>query len=300
MSSIVVRDMTAESEYFVGTCSHVADISDHFRRTEVDASAAARIERLRRLHPEGLRVKVAFAGEKPVGFLHVMPIEISPWGPLGSDLHTIPCLFVVPEAQHQDAGHMLMDAAEREAREQGGKGLTSVGYFGDFWFMPAGFFVACGFQVAEQRKNTALLWKAWDATAEAPRFLEPRYAYQPIAGKVVIDLFWNVFCPTSAIEAQRVREVAAEFGDAVVLHEYAVDEPDVPAAIPEPARHFHQWRRDWMGLRSAPRRYREGHPDRIAGGVTHSCWTTINWQQTTHGIGRCTPGWSRTCWRPVG
>lgn len=90
MSSIVVRDMDAESEYFVGTCSHVDDISDCHCRAEADASTDARIERMRRLHPQGLRVKVAFAGEKPVGFLHVMPIEISPWGPLGSGLYANP------------------------------------------------------------------------------------------------------------------------------------------------------------------------------------------------------------------
>jgi hypothetical protein len=40
----------------------------------------------------------------------------------------------------------------------------------------------------------------------------------------VIDLFWNEFCQTSNIEAQRVREVAAEFGDLVALNEYSTDD----------------------------------------------------------------------------
>lgn len=56
-------------------------------------------------------------------------------------------------------------------------------------------------------------------------------------GKVVVDLFWTLFCQTSAIEAQRVREVVAEFGDDVILHEYQAEERDtlmtyqIPRAI---------------------------------------------------------------------
>ena len=46
-------------------------------------------------------------------------------------------------------------------------------------------------------------------------------------GKVVIDLFWNPICQTSGIEAQRVREIAAEFGDSIVLNEYRADDRDV-------------------------------------------------------------------------
>jgi len=42
--------------------------------------------------------------------------------------------------------------------------------------------------------------------------------------KVAVDLFWQTFCETSWIEAQRVREVSAEFGDAVALREYPVDD----------------------------------------------------------------------------
>lgn len=54
--------------------------------------------------------------------------------------------------------------------------------------------------------------------------MKPNYELKPTPGKVVIDLFWNAFCQTSSIEAQRVREVAAEFGDSVTLNEYSADD----------------------------------------------------------------------------
>ena len=83
MSTIEVRDMDTESQYFVGTCSHVDDISEHFHREEVDVSAGHRAEWLLTMYDKGLRVKVAFVDDQPVGFLHGMPIEICPWGAFG-------------------------------------------------------------------------------------------------------------------------------------------------------------------------------------------------------------------------
>ena len=111
----------------------------------------------------------------------------------------------------------------------------TLGYYHDFWFMPASFFEKCGFSMVGCREVTsegekeflgreAILWKLFDPSAEAPRFLEPNYHFKPVPGKVVVDLFWNTFCQTSDIEAQRVREVAAEFADSVVLHEYCADD----------------------------------------------------------------------------
>jgi ribosomal protein S18 acetylase RimI-like enzyme len=41
---------------------------------------------------------------------------------------------------------------------------------------------------------------------------------------VKIDLFWNRFCQTSNIEARRVREVAAEFGEKAALADYDADD----------------------------------------------------------------------------
>jgi hypothetical protein len=44
---------------------------------------------------------------------------------------------------------------------------------------------------------------------------------------VVVDLFWNVFCLTSVMEAHRVRAVCAEFEDQVVLREFQAEDRDV-------------------------------------------------------------------------
>ncbi len=234
MSAIVIRDMRPEDEYYVGTCTHVNESE------EINASAERRLAWLRDRYGEGLRVKTALVDGRQVGFLHVMPIEVSPWGPLGQDLMTIPCLVVQSGTARKGVGQAMIDAAERETTKQGRKGLVTTAYYGDFWFMPARFFERCGFSKVSSRRVTAegekeylseetILWKVLDPSAQPPDFMERAFRFEPVPAKVVVDLFWNTFCQTSDIEAQRVREVVQEFGDLVVLREHCADDPGIRA-----------------------------------------------------------------------
>ena len=91
--------------------------------------------------------------------------------------------------------------------------------------MPAQYFLKLGFKVAERRGDEAILWKQFDQDTEPPHFREEHYSFEPIKGRVVIDLFWNRFCQTSDVEAERGRNVVTEFGNDVILNEFsAVDQ----------------------------------------------------------------------------
>ena len=223
MSSIDVRDMLAEDEYFVSTCTHEGESE------EIDASARRRLAWLHSREPDGLRVKVVLVDGKRVGFLYAMPIEICPWGPLGEDLLVFPCLFVLNEAQKKGAGRALMEAVEDEALRQGKTGVVTNGYDweGASWFMPSSFFTAQGYELVERRGPVSVMWKPLEPDAVPPRMLKSDYEFEPAPGKVVVDLFWHTFCETCDIEAVRVKEVAAEFGGRVVLREYCGDDRDI-------------------------------------------------------------------------
>jgi GNAT superfamily N-acetyltransferase len=224
---IEIHDMEASDEYFVGTCTHTNESE------EIDSSAVRRLAWLKAMHKNGSRVKVATLDGEQAGFLHVIPIEFCPWGPLGRDLLVIPCLYVANKGH--GVGRALLGAAEQEARQQDQKGVVTIGYYHDFWFMPASFFEANGFLKCggarqgyfDPKSRRAMLWRVFDEHIEAPALLKPNYEFKPIPGKVVIDLFWNEFCQTSNIEAQRVKEAAAEFGDLVALNEYCADDRPV-------------------------------------------------------------------------
>ena len=229
--AITVRNMQPDDEAFVGSCSHVGETE------EWTASCRRRIPWLREQQRYGLRVKVALIDGEHIGFLYVMPIEIAPWGPEGRDLMAIQCLS--SKATRNGVGRTLIEAAEEEAREQKRNGIVVIAYYHDFWFMPASFFEKCGFSRVgeiskvtaagekEYKRNRALLWKVSDDSAEPPRFAELNYTFRPIPGKVVVDLFTSRSCLTADTEAQRVREVAEEFGSSVVMREYCADDPRI-------------------------------------------------------------------------
>ena len=248
MPSVEIYDMRdKDDEYFVGTCTHVNDTPECCLREEIDKSAKRRIAWLQRMYKKGSRVKVASIDNDQVGFLHIMPIEICPWGPIGQDLMVIPCLTVMRKVNGRGIGRALISLAEEEAKHHGRKGIIIIGYYHNHWFMPAPFFEKCGFSLIEQKGTTAILGKFFEESAESPQLLKSSYQFKPIPGKAVVDLFWNTFCPTSDIEAQRVREVAAEFGDLVVVHEYCTDERSILSRYQTPRGIFVNGKEIWWG-----------------------------------------------------
>jgi len=218
---LITRDMKPEDKYFVSTCSHVNESE------EIDRCASKRRSLFAELKERGALFKVALLEGKHVGFAYGIPIEHSPWGPVGEDLVVIPCLYVLAPATGQGTGRMLIESIEDDARTTGRKGVTVTAYqglYGADWFMPASYFEHIGYETVAIHQSAILLWKPFTPDAESPRFLQPSYTFEKRPGKVVVDLFWNAFCETSNIEAERVREVCSEFGDRVILNEYQAED----------------------------------------------------------------------------
>jgi GNAT superfamily N-acetyltransferase len=163
--TIKIRDMTKDDEYYVGTCTHINE-----NNTERELSCPRRISWLKSMEKEGLKVKVALLDGIHAGFLYLMPIEINPWSIQGKDLMVFPCLVSQSRFSKKGIGTKLIKAAEEETRLQNRKGIAPLGYFWDFWFMPAKYFLKLGFKIAEKRNDGAILWKKFDQTAETPHF----------------------------------------------------------------------------------------------------------------------------------
>lgn len=214
--------MTEDDEYYVGTCTHVNE-----NNLEYETSCPRRISWLRQMEKHGLKTKVALFDNDHAGFIYIMPIEINPWQIQGTDLMVFPCLVSQSKFSSKGVGKKLIEAAEEETLKQNRKGIATLALFGDFWLMPAKYFEKLGYKVAEKRGGMAILWKQFDSGAEPPQFRKIHYKLKPLQGKVVVDLFWNVFCQTSDVEAQRVREVVSEYKNDVVLKEYSAVNPSI-------------------------------------------------------------------------
>ena len=74
-----------------------------------------------------------------MGFIHLIPIEMCPLGPLGENLLVIPYLVVKDKVQGLGAGRKLVDNAVFQAESQGFKGVVVKAYYNDHWFMPGKF-----------------------------------------------------------------------------------------------------------------------------------------------------------------
>ncbi|HAA86576.1 MAG TPA: hypothetical protein DCE14_09575, partial [Kosmotogaceae bacterium] len=107
-----------------------------------------------------------------------------------------PCLFVTWDYRGKGLGKALMERAVEVAQSSGKKGLV--------------VFKGFGFEKISRNPAETLMWLRLSDDAIVPEQFISRYKYVPVKGKVVVDLFFNSFCQTSDIEAQRVEEVVRE------------------------------------------------------------------------------------------
>ena len=222
MSQVTIQNISPEDEYYVGCCTHINE--SH----EIDKSSLRRVRWFHDMYKKGLNIKVAKVDNQPVGFIYAMPIEICPFELIGEKLLAIPCMFVEFKHQKTGIGKKLLNAVVEDADKSIFDGIVTVGFYHDFWYMPASFFEKNGFEVACKYKNRVLMWIKFSNSAKTPELVGDglcSYVYKP-EEKVVVDLFWSPFCFTTDIEAQRVREVVGEYGEKVILNDYNIAEKD--------------------------------------------------------------------------
>jgi len=97
------------------------------------------------------------------------------------------------------------------ARSSSRKGVISFGYTDPKWYLPVSFFEKLGLSEISRNGEERLMMLVLSSKAEIPRQMVSKYTYEPVEGKIVVDLFFNRFCSTSEIEAYRVMRVVKEF-----------------------------------------------------------------------------------------
>jgi GNAT superfamily N-acetyltransferase len=168
----------------------------------------------------GLRVKLAVADGKAVGMIHYVPIEEG--FAEGRDLYFVHCIWVhgyknkgVGNWQKRGVGKALLEAAEKDARGLGAKGLVVWGMPIPV-FMRAAWFKKHGYKKADRDGMMVLLWKPFADDAAAPRWIKMKE--KPggkIKGKVTVDAFIHGWCPSMNMCFERAKRAAKELGEAV-------------------------------------------------------------------------------------
>ena len=172
---------------------------------------------------KGLRVKLAIDNDgKAVGMIEYFPIEHSIAD--GKDLYYINCIWVhghkqgVGDQRKKGYGKALLQAAEKDAKALGAKGMAAHGVSIPVW-IPASFYKKQGYIQADKDSITKLMFKSFSPDAKSPKFIKPVKKPQAgeTPGKVTVTYFLNGCCPNCNVVCQRAKKAAAAFGDKTVF-----------------------------------------------------------------------------------
>lgn len=170
---------------------------------------------------KGLRVKLALDEKGTVtGMIQYLPIEESTVD--GKGLYFILCIWVhghkqgIGNHQGEGIGTLLLDAAEKDARDIGAKGMAAWGLWLPIW-MKASWFKKHGYKKADRDSIKLLVWKAFSTEGSPPHWIHQKKEVSVIPGKVTVTAFINGWCPAQNIVFERAKRACIEFGDKVVF-----------------------------------------------------------------------------------
>jgi len=205
-----------------------------------------------RMWDKGLRVKLALDDNGVVGgMIQYLPIEES--FVEGRGLYFVLCIWVHGSKrgrgnfQKKGMGKALLEAAEKDARDLGAKGLAAWGLSLPF-FMRASWFRRRGYRKADARGMQVLLWKPFTEEAAPPRWMRTKKAPDLVPGKVTVTALLNGWCPAMNMTFERAKRAAAELGDKVVFQAVDTFERDAFREWGEPDALFV----DGKALRTGP------------------------------------------------
>ncbi|MBI1925586.1 hypothetical protein HYR99_15200 [Candidatus Poribacteria bacterium] len=184
-----------------------------------------RLAWVREMLTRGFRRKEAFneAGQK-LAHLEYMPIEEALDNVQGENVNFIHCVGEGASLEGGEPTRALLDVVERESFEQGRGVALSPWHMKDL-------LLEHGYRVIDEQKPYFLMLKAF-APNQRVWFIAERRTPQVelIEGKVVVDIFWDVFCSCCAYGIcqlewyrQMINEAVKEFGDLVIFREHQLN-----------------------------------------------------------------------------
>lgn len=181
-----------------------------------------------KMRHKGLRVKLALDDEGAVGgMIQYLPVEHS--FAEGEDLDVILCIWVHGykkgrgSFQRQGMGRALLEAAERDSRYRGAKGIAAWGIALPFW-MKASWFKKMGYEKIDKDGMIVLLWKPFTDDAKPPTLIRAKKQPLQTEGKVTVTCYKSGWCPAQNIAFERAKRASREVGDDVAFVEIDTSE----------------------------------------------------------------------------
>jgi GNAT superfamily N-acetyltransferase len=180
---------------------------------------------------KGLRVKLAIDDNgEGAGMIHYMPIEHTHIK--GEELYFIYCVWVhgykegQGNYQKRGVGTALLEAAERDARVLGARGMAAWGVALPF-FMRASWFKKKGYEACDRDGIGVLLWKQFSDDAKAPGWNRQKKTPKSEPDKVTVHSYISGWCPAQNLAYERAKRAVAEAGGPVAFREYRTTDREV-------------------------------------------------------------------------
>ena len=209
---IEICDLTEKNAEVIATFCSPEEKSEFFLQGEKRKKIFL-IEMLRK----GARGKIAYKDNKPVGFIEYYPIENAPLRVVGKDIMIIPCMNVKVSERKKGIGDKLLQACINETKNMGKKGIA-VQVTDWQNFMPKTFFGKYGFTNVTNNGPINIFLKKFE-DVENPHWIKLSYKQKPVKGSLIVDIFHNDQCPFDWQNSERVKKVAQEFGNQVIVND---------------------------------------------------------------------------------
>ncbi|MDC7233770.1 MAG: GNAT family N-acetyltransferase [Spirochaetales bacterium] len=170
-----------------------------------------------KMKDRGLGVQIARNRDgESVGMIQYIPSEYSPVE--GEGTYHIHCCWVhaykgkgVGDWRKKGIGKALLEAAEEDIRNRGGKGVSAWGLSIPVW-MKASWYRKQGYTAVDSNGAARLMWKAFCDDALPPVWRQPAQDLGVSSrNKVRVISYINGICPAANIGHERMRRILEEF-----------------------------------------------------------------------------------------
>lgn len=173
---------------------------------------------------KGLVVRISLNDQgQMTGFIQAIPVRQSVL--VGEQGYFINCIWVhghkqgIGDCRKRGIGSALLHKLEEHLLDIGCEGIAAWGLMLPFW-MKASWFKQKGFKRVDRDGIAALMWKPLTSNGTPPKWR--RMIKKPLPGtdKLVISLFNTGWCSALNITYERVKRIALNYPDSIILNEY--------------------------------------------------------------------------------
>lgn len=191
------------------TTDNVSEVGIYCIKDKKSAGFQSKVTWFKSTINAGLNMKIAYKGNKQVGFIEYFPSEFA-WRPVNAQNYLfIQCIALfVKDAKGKGIASQLIQCCEQDAKNNNKSGICAMSSQGA-WIANKSLYEKNGFTIVEQKDRFELMVKSFDNLSPTPTFFDWKKAQKNYIG-------WNLVyadqCPWHEKAVVELQRAALDFG----------------------------------------------------------------------------------------